>query len=98
MFCNAFILLGCANGVEDFRVGITVTKKVGNAVVRNYCKRRMKVIARSIACNFYSGMDYIFVIKKNFIFEDFSKLLCSCEKNIGILNKKAHARFSEGTR
>jgi len=30
------------------RVGFTVTKKIGNAVVRNRCKRRLRALAREV--------------------------------------------------
>jgi ribonuclease P protein component len=37
-----------ADGNPEMRVGFTVTKKIGNAVVRNRMKRRFREIARSI--------------------------------------------------
>ena len=42
---SAFIL---GTGSQEHRVGITVTRKVGNAVLRNRCKRRLRVILRKI--------------------------------------------------
>ena len=37
-----FVLLAYPNGGRDKRYGITVTKKIGNAVVRNRMKRRFR--------------------------------------------------------
>ena len=37
-----FVLLARPNGGEGVRYGITVTKKIGNAVVRNRMKRRFR--------------------------------------------------------
>ncbi len=37
-----FVLLTRPNGEEGMRYGITVTKKIGNAVVRNRMKRRFR--------------------------------------------------------
>ena len=34
------------NGLDHSRVGFTVTKKIGNSVVRNRVKRRLKEIYR----------------------------------------------------
>ncbi len=34
------------DGSDDTRVGFTVTKKVGNAVVRNLVRRRLREVAR----------------------------------------------------
>ena len=33
---------------QDIQVGYTVTRKVGNAVVRNRCKRRLREVVRAV--------------------------------------------------
>jgi ribonuclease P protein component len=43
-----FVLLALANQGRGRRLGITVTKKIGNAVVRNRMKRRFRALAREI--------------------------------------------------
>ncbi|TCP32849.1 ribonuclease P protein component [Sphingomonas sp. BK235] len=45
-----FVLLVRArdDGDSTMRLGITVTKKVGNAVVRNRIKRRFRALAREV--------------------------------------------------
>ncbi len=53
------------NNLEESRFGITITKKIGNAVVRNRIRRRIKEIYR---LNFYrikDGYDLVFIPKKN---------------------------------
>lgn len=42
-----FVLLTRPNGGQGIRYGITVTKKIGNAVVRNRMKRRFRELLRS---------------------------------------------------
>ena len=42
-----FVLLTRPNGGEGVRYGITVTKKIGNAVVRNRMKRRFRELLRT---------------------------------------------------
>ena len=42
-----FVLLTRPNGGEGVRYGITVTKKIGNAVTRNRMKRRFRELLRS---------------------------------------------------
>ncbi len=42
-----FVLLTRPNGGEGIRYGITVTKKIGNAVVRNRMKRRFRELLRA---------------------------------------------------
>jgi ribonuclease P protein component len=51
------------NGLSDFRVGFTVSKKVGNAVTRNHVRRRLKEIARLHPDFFMLGYDYVIVAK-----------------------------------
>ena len=43
----AFVLLTRPNGGAGMRFGITVTKKIGNAVVRNRMKRRFRELLRA---------------------------------------------------
>ena len=42
-----FVLLTRANGGHGVRFGVTVTKKIGNAVVRNRMKRRFRELLRA---------------------------------------------------
>lgn len=53
------------NDLEYSRIGITISKKTGNAVVRNKIKRRMKEIYREFLPDIKEGYDLIFVIRKN---------------------------------
>ncbi len=48
------------------RVGFTATKKLGNAVVRNRCKRRMREAARRLLpLHGVAGHDYVFVARSS---------------------------------
>nr|WP_226580074.1 ribonuclease P protein component [Acuticoccus sediminis] len=60
--------------VSGPRVGFTVTKKVGNAVVRNRIKRRLRAIASEIHDEFDSATDYVIVARREALGEPFADL------------------------
>jgi len=57
------------------RVGFTVTKKIGGAVVRNRMKRRFRALARElIPANGFAGSDHVMIGRGGGIERDFSLL------------------------
>ena len=61
------ILYIMKNGLDYTRIGFSVTKKIGNSVVRNKIRRRMKEICRQNLNNIGKGYDIIFIPKKNVV-------------------------------
>lgn len=50
--------------IEDIRIGFTATKKIGNAVIRNRAKRRLKEAARLTAAKHgIAGSDYVIIAR-----------------------------------
>ncbi len=63
------------DGDSAMRVGFTVTKKIGGAVVRNRMKRRMRALARElIATGGLAGSDHVFIGRSSGIERDFALL------------------------
>jgi len=62
------------NDLEYSRIGFTVTKKIGNSVVRNKIRRRIKEIVRKNLGNIMDGYDIILIPKKNVIDISFQEL------------------------
>ena len=72
--------------IYSSRYGIVVSKKVGNAVQRNFIKRRIRAVLNNINLSFKNkSVDYVFVARKNLIKIKFSALyieLCDALKKI----------------
>ena len=57
------------------RVGFTVTKKVGGAVIRNRMKRRFRALAREIIrVKGFAGSDHVMIGRAKGIERDFALL------------------------
>jgi ribonuclease P protein component len=72
-----FVLLVRPRGDDDpvMRLGITVTKKIGNAVVRNRMKRRFRALARDVlAVSGIAGADHILIGRAGGVERDFASL------------------------
>ncbi len=60
----------------DVRVGFTATKKIGNAVIRNRAKRRLREIARALLPELgQKGMDYVFIARDSMASRPYEALL-----------------------
>src|SRR5688500_13979909 len=62
------------------RVGFTVTKKIGGAVVRNRMKRRFRALARDIVpAKGFSGSDHVMIGRSKGVERDFGELRSDLE-------------------
>ena len=74
---GGFVLLVRDRADSDaaLRLGITVTKKIGNAVVRNRMKRRFRALAREILPALgVSGADHVMIGRASGVERDFALL------------------------
>ncbi len=81
-----FVLLVRERGDGDpaMRYGITVTKKIGGAVVRNRMKRRFRVLARELLpVHGVPGADHVLIGRSEGIERDFGLLRSEMEKALG---------------
>jgi ribonuclease P protein component len=70
-----FVLLTLPNGTDGLRFGITVTKKIGNAVVRNRMKRRFRALVREILPERgLAGHDHVLIGREGGVERDFALL------------------------
>ncbi|MEY3941009.1 MAG: ribonuclease protein component [Pseudomonadota bacterium] len=66
------------------RLGITITKKVGNAVIRNRMRRRFRALAQEmLADKGKAGADHILIGRESGIERDFDALRADMVKALG---------------
>lgn len=70
----------------EIRLGITITKKVGNAVIRNRMRRRFRALAQEmLGQNGKAGADHILIGRDSGIERDFGALRSDMAKALGKL-------------
>lgn len=69
---------------NERRVGITVTRKIGNAVARNRCKRRLREALRTLLKDsaILVGADLVVNAKSNLVEAEFGQIMDSLAKVI----------------
>ena len=87
---NAFLVLYARKNHSPYnRVGITVSKKLGSAVIRNRVRRRLREVYRLNEEQFASGWDIVVVARSRCIKANFTELTdayLSLAEKAGILN------------
>ncbi|MGD9810317.1 MAG: ribonuclease P protein component [Sphingobium sp.] len=69
------------DGDEAMRLGITVTKKIGGAVVRNRMKRRFRALGRQVLPAFgIAGADHVLIGRDGGVERDFGLLATELQK------------------
>lgn len=64
---NEFVIYYIDNNELKSRFGISVSKKIGNAVTRNYYKRIIRNICHKNKNLYSKGKDYIIIMRKGLI-------------------------------
>ncbi len=85
------VLYARKNRSESNRVGITVSKKLGKAHVRNRVRRRLREVYRLNEDKFQPGWDIVVVARSKCVDAEFSKLVksyLSLAKKAGILREE----------
>jgi ribonuclease P protein component len=70
------------------RVGFTVTKKIGGAVVRNRMKRRFRALAREIVpAKGFAGSDHVMIGRAKGVDRDFGQMRAELSGALDSLRK-----------
>ena len=68
-----FVSYRLQNELGYSRFGISVPKKIGNAVVRNRIKRQVRA-AIGLSTNFEESIDIVIIVKRNYEIDNFNKI------------------------
>ena len=89
---NRYLVLYCRrNGTQENRVGITVGKKLGCAVVRNRVRRRLRECYRLNETRFCPGYDIVVVARSRAVDAPFAALqraYLSAARTAGLLREQ----------
>jgi len=74
-----------------FRVGFTATKKIGNAVVRNLAKRRLREAARAILpVHANSNYDYVLIARQQTPARNFKNIIQDLTRALDEVHRERH--------
>lgn len=85
--CPSVVMYVKRNGTSGNRLGITVSKKIGKAVIRNRAKRRLREVFRTNLPNMKTGYDFVLVARGRTATVPYSKLdadFIIAAKNVGV--------------
>jgi ribonuclease P protein component len=84
-----------SRGAPGIRVGFTASKKVGNAVVRNRAKRRMRAAAASVLPVVgRPGTDYVLIARAGTADRPFAELVADLEAALRRIERSGARRLS----
>ena len=83
-----YVLYYKKNELNHSRVGISSSKKLGNAVTRNKIRRQIRMMAQQVI-NFDNSIDYCIIVKKSYLEQTFE----DNKKELSILIEKANRRI-----
>ncbi|MBT6123531.1 MAG: ribonuclease P protein component [Candidatus Puniceispirillum sp.] len=74
---------------SHWRYGLTATKKIGNAVIRNRVRRRLRAIAKQVLAPLaMSGVDYVLIGRATTATSQWAELINEVEKSLRYLHRK----------
>ena len=85
---RGLVIQAIQNEGSQWRIGLTATKKIGNAVTRNRARRRMRALARSYLVPLaQAGTDYVLIARHDTVNADWQDMAKGLQKAIRYLHR-----------
>ena len=95
---RGLVIQAIENETSHWRVGLTATKKIGNAVTRNRARRRMRALARSyLAPLAQTGTDYVLIARHDTATADWQDMAKGLQKAIRYLHRSINQGVTKQT-
>ena len=65
--CNEFTVHKCQTNLGHTRVGLSVSSKLGNAVIRNRIKRQLRAMCDSVLDYSKASIDIVIIVRSPFL-------------------------------
>lgn len=70
---NSYTIHYLSNSLEYVRVGISVSKKIGNAVTRNHVKRQIRSMCHNLLDFNGLSLDIVIIARKDYLSKSFGE-------------------------
>ena len=88
---RGLVIQASENEASQWRIGLTATKKIGNAVTRNRARRRMRALARSYLVPLAQpGTDYVLIARRDTVDADWKDMAKGLQKAICYLHRNIY--------
>lgn len=72
-------LFYAGNRIGNYRVGISVSKKLGNAVIRNRLRRQIRACIMKTLQDWTQGFDLVFVARRELVAAEYGRIMKAVE-------------------
>ena len=86
---RGLVIQAVSSDDTGWRVGLTASKKIGNAVKRNRARRRMRALAQNYLSPIAEpGTDYVLIARRDTVTANWEELAQGLQKAIHYLHRK----------
>ncbi len=95
---RGLVIQAIENEGSHWRIGLTASKKIGNAVTRNRARRRMRALARSYLVPLaQAGTDYVLIARHDTVNADWQDMAKGLQKAIRYLHRGINRKGTRRT-